>query len=1397
MSASNTPALWLGGSAAPGRNYSDLTAAGTNWFSLAGGSVLKVYSADILYDSDAQLSQLFTYLKLHNIKLAIEFYSVTAGPGESGEGLASATDAAAMAARVQSLGGSIDYVQMDEALYRAHDVYGHSIADVAANVAVNVAAIRAVFPNVSVGDIEPFPSPNSIPDLQAWFAAYQAATGTPLISFTPDVEWNNPDWQTQLEALSSTLQGDGIKLSVIFNGDDSAQSSNQWGAEAEQRMAAVMSDPKIHLDNAIIQTWQPFPTAATPGDVPGTIVNVGICTSMLSSLYSAGLLGFTSSSSIAASESIAVKDGSPISGMVLRLGAIDIAAGIDVAIILITQSTDLCASQVGNGMVHGSGTTTLLLFGNQAEVNAELATVRVSSPLAGDDTMLMELFDATGWLANCQIELSSIPATGTTTPPPPTIGLAISSDSGVIGDDITGVLRPTFTGTAAAGSRVTVQIDGQPAGSVQTSATGAWTYISAAALAYGAHTVSVVAIDAAGNSSVPAALAIAINAYAPVQPMLMLAARSDSGFPGDDITDVNKPIFSGTAPLSTSIDLRIDGVAVGLVAVSKTGSWNATLTNPLALGIHTVTAATVDAFGNESAFNSLAVTIDTPAQETAAQTSSDPLFDAAWYLKQYPSVAASGMNPYTEFMTIGWKLGYDPDPLFNTTYYLNQNPDVAQAGVNPLTHFENYGWKEGRDPSEQFSVSAYEQANPATNGTDPLVAYITRSELGLPTSPIFSATPHAFSSDPLIDVNYYYSQYADVAASGASPDNDYMSAGGWQDGRNPDAFFNTAWYLQQYPDVAAAGINPLIHYELYGWKEGRDPSPEFSTSQYLAHNPDVAAAGVDPLLQYVTAGIAQGREIYPSVLALPTPTVHLSPGSDSGVKGDGVTNDMNPLLTGMAEAGCTVDVSIDGLLSETAVTNAAGVWLYAVTSPLSNGLHSISVSCADQASPTPTTMSLMIEATSPPPTIGLATSSDSGVIGDDITNVTRPTLTGRAAAGSTVTVQIDGKSAGSVQTSATGTWSYSPAANLTSGNHTVSAIATDKAANVSVPATMSLMIAAANAGSTFILSKGSDLVVGGSGNNTIIAASNILSSGDSINGGVGGTNTLVLSGAGTFNLQLPSQLINVQVIAAQEGPPAFGAIAAQNQIVTLRDGMDATVNIGPATLNAGNPPPATITIVGAHNSDVINLSSGNDVVTVGDVKETIHGGTGNDTIQVNANTIGASIDGYTGHSTIQVTGGGAIVMGSSIVNISSVVLASAPGNLSFIANAQAGLVVTDTSHGADTAQVGGVGQTLNGGSGHNTLVGLAGGATTFKDLAAAMNGDTIVNFDAGSDLIDLTNVSFASAKKSFVENGSGTAGTLSVSDGTHGASMALRGLFTPANFHLASDGAVGTAITYS
>lgn len=83
------------------------------------------------------------------------------------------------------------------------------------------------------------------------------------------------------------------------------------------------------------------------------------------------------------------------------------------------------------------------------------------------------------------------------------------------------------------------------------------------------------------------------------------------------------------------------------------------------------------------------------------------LFDAAWYLRQYPEALNSGLHPFDHYITEGWKKGHSPGPRFDAQWYLTVYPDVAASGNEPLLHFIRHGQAEGRAPND----ASYEAAN--------------------------------------------------------------------------------------------------------------------------------------------------------------------------------------------------------------------------------------------------------------------------------------------------------------------------------------------------------------------------------------------------------------------------------------------------------------------------------------------------------------------------------------------------------------------------------------------------------------------------------------------------------------------------------------------------------------
>jgi hypothetical protein len=117
------------------------------------------------------------------------------------------------------------------------------------------------------------------------------------------------------------------------------------------------------------------------------------------------------------------------------------------------------------------------------------------------------------------------------------------------------------------------------------------------------------------------------------------------------------------------------------------------------------------------------------------------------------------------------------------------------------------------------------------------------------------------------------------------------------------------------------------------------------------------------------------------------------------------------------------------------------------------------------------------------------------------------------------------------------------------------------------------------------------------------------------------------------------------------------------------------------------------------------------------------------------------------------------------------------------------------SASADTLTAGSGGGVLTGNGGADTIVfNASSGIDVAKDTAAHLTGNTIHNFSV-LDGIDLTSVTFsAHPTLGFSEDASNTFGTLTVSDGTHAASILLLGQYTAAAFQTVSDGGTGTLV---
>jgi len=246
---------------------------------------------------------------------------------------------------------------------------------------------------------------------------------------------------------------------------------------------------------------------------------------------------------------------------------------------------------------------------------------------SGAHTLTVKAMDAAGNVSVASAGLVVTIDTSVAAPSAP--DLVVGSDSGTSStDDLTNVTTPTVSGTAEAGSTVTLyDTDGTTVlGSMAADGAGNWSITTSTALSAGAHTLTAKAVDLAGNVSVASAgLSLTIDTTAPAASSPPnLDAASDTGASNtDNITAVTTPTFTGTAGLNANVTLYdTDGTSVlGSTVADGAGNWSITPGAALAAGAHTLTTKASDAAGNFSTASfGLSVTIDPTAPVLASAT---------------------------------------------------------------------------------------------------------------------------------------------------------------------------------------------------------------------------------------------------------------------------------------------------------------------------------------------------------------------------------------------------------------------------------------------------------------------------------------------------------------------------------------------------------------------------------------------------------------------------------------------------------------------------------------------------------------------------------------------------------------------------------------------------------
>lgn len=299
------PRIWI--SSPPVTDYMTLFTDPTSWATgLAHVQVLKLSTFFVSHTGNKGLEKIILFTQAHHIKLALEAGMLTPGPNECGKGVEGYSLPGFMlgiARRIQQLGGSIDIIAMDEPYYFGHvatsfwrpsrGVCRAPIPLVAQNVARTIAAVRTVFPDVEVGDIEPIPNyakisaadDPRIPQLADWASAFAQATGRPLSFMHFDIGWitqpplvdaqaEQNGWISTLLRATIVIRKIDLPYGIIINGRPDATSNIAWTESAEQHFKIIERRLRLQPNDMIFQSWVKFPDRVGPETIPGTLTNL-------------------------------------------------------------------------------------------------------------------------------------------------------------------------------------------------------------------------------------------------------------------------------------------------------------------------------------------------------------------------------------------------------------------------------------------------------------------------------------------------------------------------------------------------------------------------------------------------------------------------------------------------------------------------------------------------------------------------------------------------------------------------------------------------------------------------------------------------------------------------------------------------------------------------------------------------------------------------------------------------------------------------------------------------------------------------------------------------------------------------------------------------------------------
>ncbi|MEG2223022.1 MAG: Ig-like domain-containing protein [Citrobacter sp.] len=230
--------------------------------------------------------------------------------------------------------------------------------------------------------------------------------------------------------------------------------------------------------------------------------------------------------------------------------------------------------------------------------------------------------------------------------------------------------RPVLSGSAEANARIAIYDNGTLLTTVTATIDGSWEYLLTT-LGNGQHVFTAIATDAAGNvSPISSEFIINVDTIAPSAPLLTSVVDDvaggvfNAGLNNGQLTNDARPTLNGTAEAGSTVIIYDGSTLLGTALVQSNNSWVFTPTTPLVNGAHTFTVTATDAAGNiSSASAGFTINVDSTAP---TQPSISSIVDDVG-----PNTGVIGSNQPTN----------DARPTLNGTTEANARVDIYDNGT--------------------------------------------------------------------------------------------------------------------------------------------------------------------------------------------------------------------------------------------------------------------------------------------------------------------------------------------------------------------------------------------------------------------------------------------------------------------------------------------------------------------------------------------------------------------------------------------------------------------------------------------------------------------------------------------------------------------------------------------